>query len=84
MMTGYGWFGGFGGFGMIFMWLFWIGVIALSIWLIASLFSKSNQMDKRADTSTALDILQRRYANGEVSAEQYTEMRHDIESTLSF
>ena len=75
-MMGFGWFGGFG---IVFMWLFWIGVIALSIWLIASLFPKPKQVNNAAGKPTALEILQRRYARGEVTPEEYAEMRRDLE-----
>ena len=75
MMTGYGWFGGFG---MIFMWFFWIGVVALCIWLITSLFPQPKQVNHNVDETTALEILQRRYARGEMTPEQYADMRHDI------
>ncbi len=72
-------FGWFGGFGMVFMWLFWIGVIALSIWLIASLFPQPKQANNAAGEPTALEILQRRYARGDVTPEEYAEMRRDLE-----
>lgn len=79
-MMNYGWFGGFG---MVFMWLFWIGVIALSIWLITSLFPKPNMINDMGNDATALEILQRRYARGEVTPEQYADMRRDLEDKTS-
>lgn len=76
-MMGYGWFGGFG---MGFMWLFWIGVIALSIWLIMSLFPQPKVVvNDTNNDATALEILQRRYARGEVTPEEYAEKRRDLE-----
>jgi putative membrane protein len=79
-MMNYGWFGGFG---MVFMWLFWIGVIALSIWLITSLFPKPKVINDISNDATALEILQRRYARGEVTPEAYADMRRDLEDKSS-
>ena len=75
-MMGFGWFGGFG---MIFMWLFWIGVIALTVWGVASLFPQAQRVTETGGEASALEILQRRYARGEVTPEQYAEMRRDLE-----
>lgn len=65
-----------GGFGIIFMLLFWIGLIMLAVWIAGLLFPKSqpqNTTGSAAETS-AEDILNRRYARGELTAEQYRDM----------
>ena len=64
------------GFGFIWMLLFWGGLIALAIFLIKALFPAVNpqaENDKPASPS-ALDILKRRHATGELTTEQYQEM----------
>lgn len=67
------------GFGLIWMLLFWGGLILLAVWLIMVLFPVSSQ-PTADNTSTpparARDILDQRYARGELSREQYEEMRH--------
>lgn len=63
----YGYMGFFGGFGMI---LFWVLFVWLVIWLI-----KLNIPFKE---TSALDILRTRYAKGEISTQQYHEMKKEL------
>ena len=76
MMHGFGF--GFGGFfGMI---LIWALLIIGSIWLIKVLFSggtnkSSKQTDKDDDP---IDILNRRYARGELNREEFELMKSDL------
>jgi putative membrane protein len=74
------WGGGWGwgmGFGWIFMILFWaliiLGIVALAKWLFSA--SGSRGSDKRP-----LEILKERYARGEITREQYEQLRRDLES----
>ena len=70
------------GFGFIWILLFWIGLIVLAVWLIKMLFPQAPQTspDSRDSASTtAREILDQRYAQGELSPEQYQEMRQTIE-----
>ena len=82
---------GFGGWGLLFTGLFWIGLLVLGVWLLARLFPKAGsshtgQADEgpRARSwqppETPLEILQRRYARGEVTKEEYETIRHDLMS----
>lgn len=69
------------GFGLIWMLLFWGGLILLAVWLITVLFpaSPSSPAANTPDTSAgARDILDQRYARGELSREQYEEMRQTL------
>lgn len=72
MMTG-----SMAGFGWIFMILFWtlivLGVVALGKWL----FSTDGAEQAGRDP---LDTLKQRYARGEVSRDQYEEMRRVLDS----
>jgi len=66
------------GFGFIWMLLFWGGLILLAVWLIAVLFPTNPQPPSGNASSTqtrARDILDQRYAHGELSQAQYEEMR---------
>lgn len=57
---------GFGLFGMI---LFWAAVIWLIMWTVQQ-FTKNKE--------SALDIIEKRYANGELTKKQYQEMRKTL------
>ena len=81
---------GYGGWGFLLNGLLWIGLIALGIWLLARLFPavgnrSANEYERgsRAEydrPESALEILQRRYARGELTKEEYETMRHDLAS----
>ncbi len=60
---------GFGWFGMILMIIFWVGVIWLVIWII-------QQVTKNKES--ALEILEKRYASGEITKKQYLEIKKQL------
>ncbi len=65
---------GFGmGFGVIIMVLFWGAII----WLVISLINAGTKKSEETSES-ALDILKKRYARGEVTKEQYLEMETEL------
>ncbi len=69
---------GFGmGFGMVFgaiiMVLFWGAII----WLVISLINARTQKSEETSES-ALAILKKRYARGEITREQYLEMEKEL------
>jgi len=75
MMGGtWGWIGG------IFMMLFWIVIIAAGIFFIRWLITvgKGDGTVSFWNRDSALDILKRRYAGGEISKEQFESMRQDL------
>ena len=76
-MMGFGWGGWI--IGGLMMLLFWGGLIALTVLAIRA-FSHSNQpqRDASATTETPLEILKRRYAQGEIDKRQYDDMKRDI------
>lgn len=53
-----------------FWWLFWIGIIVGFAWLFTPV---SKEQARRRDTP--LDLLQRRYAAGEIATEEYEQRR---------
>ena len=80
MMGGNFGFGMMNGFGGIFMILLWIVIIGLGVWLISGLVSRTNTQSPSnlPLAESPLDILQKRYARGEITKEQYDEMRRDL------
>ena len=77
-MMGFGLGGGmlFGGLLMI---AFWVLIIGGAVWLVVTL-ARSNQGPTATTTSgqTPLALLQARYAKGEITKEQFDQMRHDL------
>jgi putative membrane protein len=55
--------------------LLWIVIIGLGVWLISGLVSRTNN---QPPTESAQDILKKRYARGEITKEQFDEMRHAL------
>ena len=63
--------------GWIFMTVFWVLVLGLIVRAVAALFPRSRAHDgDRGDTPE--DILDRRFARGEIAAERYREMREEL------
>ena len=70
------WMGG-GYAGGIFSMLFWGLIILVLVFLAVKLFGsiKFNKTSPFRDKNDSLEILQMRYANGEINQEQYDKMR---------
>lgn len=64
---------------MIGMVIVWFLLLALGLLVVTQLFPHPGREDRRAqDSPTALEILRRRYARGELSQEQYALMLRDL------
>ena len=72
---------GMGLWGLLIMLLFWGGLIALAIFLVKALFPGIPQppFPSQENDRSARAILDKRYARGELSAEQYERMKQDLE-----
>jgi putative membrane protein len=66
---------GYGGWGALWMLLFWAGVIALIIWAVRG-SSGSNTPDRG---SRAIEILEERYARGEIDRDEFQARRAELE-----
>lgn len=71
---------GMGLTGFVFMLLFWILLITGAVWLVRSIFPVSIKTDiSHGDQhSDPREILDHRYARGEITREQYKVMLEDI------
>ncbi len=67
-------------FGLFLLLVFWGGLIALAIWLVKSMFGSSQRLSGISQSSelSAGEILDQRYARGEITREQYELMKQDI------
>ncbi len=77
MMNGIGWGG---------MWLggiFWLVIIGVVIWAVIT-FVNNNRYGNRdyyyPRQESALDILKKRYAKGEITKEEFERMKRDLNS----
>ena len=71
---GMGWGMGLGWMFMIFLWvLFILGIIYFIRLLIAG-------AKKNASGDTALDILKKRYAKGEITKEEFDKIKNDLKA----
>jgi putative membrane protein len=76
--SGYGMMG-YGGpiLGWVWMILFWAALILVVIWLFKQV--KGPDAEAKEAQETPLDVLKKRYARGEISKEEFTERKKDIE-----
>ncbi len=76
MFTGFGM--GLGG-GLVMV-LFWVVLIVGAVWLVRGFFPTSQQPPASSTRSelSADEILKQRYARGEITQEQFEQMRRDL------
>ncbi|HZD55169.1 MAG TPA: SHOCT domain-containing protein [Anaerolineales bacterium] len=77
-MMGFGM--GFGLLGLLMMLLFWGGLILLAVLLVRALFRGDHGSfnTPTGHAETAREILDQRYARGELTREQYELMKKDL------
>jgi putative membrane protein len=72
---------GFGMVGLLLMLLLWGGLIALAVWLVSLIFPRAGRSSASPSERelNARQIIDRRYARGELTRDQYELMRQDLE-----
>ena len=73
MHDGWGWW-------MVVGWVWMVVFWGLIIWAVYALINRSPTDDRRErqDEPAALEILERRYARGEINAEEFEQMRRTL------
>jgi putative membrane protein len=71
-MMHYGYGGG------IFMWILFLIVVVLLVYFIVQATKRRGQMPTQIES--ALDILKKRYAKGEITKEEFERMKKDLDS----
>lgn len=71
------WGPGYGFVGMIVMMFFWVLIIVGIVLIVRWLFTRGAQKPSSTD-ETALEILKRRYARGEINKEEFEAMKRDL------
>ena len=72
--SGMGWWMAFGG---IWILLFWGGIIALIVWGISKLAGNTGN-NSTSSKYNPLDIARERYARGDISKEEYIQIKRDV------
>jgi putative membrane protein len=67
-----------GGIWLFFHLLFWILIVIGIIWLIVWVVKQTGKHANGLAEETALDILKKRFAKGEISKEEYESMKKEI------
>jgi putative membrane protein len=74
--SGWGWYWGFGG-GLLES-LIAIALIVLVVWGIVSLIRHADSRPTTAIKQTPLDIAKERYAKGQITKEQFDQIKKDL------
>ena len=78
MMGDWGaWGPGHGILGMVIMLLFWVLIIVGIVLVVRWLLNQGGQKPPQTDAS-ALEILEKRYAQGEIDKEKFDAMKQDL------
>lgn len=75
-----GWGHMWGGWGVVWLMLLWVLVLGLIVWGVLSL-TGSNRPDLRDTHPTPAQVLQMRFARGEISEEEYRQARAALEAS---
>jgi putative membrane protein len=62
--------------GLLFQLIFWGAIIFLIVWAVRSFVAR----DRGHSSGNEFAILRERYARGEITREQYEQMKQDLES----
>lgn len=79
MMGGWGGYGGYGPLGMIIIWLLILAlIVAAVVWVVRSASHSGIHLPSGVRRSPGLDLLEERYARGEIKRDEYLEKKKDL------
>jgi len=64
--------------GMWYGWIIGIVIVVFIVWLIVNQSNKNKQDPQISKSESALDVLKKRYAKGEITKEQFEEMKKEL------
>jgi putative membrane protein len=70
-----GWYGGMGPLAGLAMFVFWLALLGLILWAVGRLLPGNSGETTRADSESAVEILDRRLANGEIDMHDWQAQR---------
>ena len=70
-----GWYGGMGWFSWLLMGGFWLLLLGLVVWLVVRLLPSADRSGTAGSVESPEDILDRRFARGEIDEQTYTAQR---------
>jgi len=71
-------YGGFGLIGLLFNLVIIVGVVVLVVWAVKRFTSGNTNWNQASGNQSPREILQARYARGEITREQYQQMLNDL------
>ena len=77
-MMGYGMMGGFGLVGLAINIAIIVGIVVLAVWAVKRFSAGSTNWGQTSSSQSPREILQARYARGELTREQYKQMLSDL------
>ena len=76
-----GWYGAMGPLAGLAMLVFWVALIGLIVWAVGRLLPGNSGETTRANSESALEILDRRMANGEIEMHDWQAQRSALIAT---
>jgi putative membrane protein len=67
-------------FGGIWMLVFWVAIIALVVWGVKALVGRGESKGSTPEKRDPLEIAKERYAKGQISKEEFEQMKKDLSS----
>ena len=71
-------FGGFGLIGLLFNLAIVIGIVVLILWAVRRIAKGATNGNQLSGNQSPREILQARYARGDITREQYQQMLNDL------
>jgi len=63
---------------MWYGWIFWLAILIIIGWVIVNQMNKNKQNAQSPQPESAMDVLKRRYAKGEIDKEEFERMKKDL------